>query len=126
MKKLSLILSVFIFIGGAHLTAAAADWTVTKAANSDDGACDADCSLREATAAAASGDRIVFSPALIGQTLTLGGTPITYVGKRLEFDGNLDGVNVAQISGSNNTYHFDVRDNGSLTLKNITLVQGQD
>jgi hypothetical protein len=31
MKKLSLILSVLIFICGAHFTAGAADWTVTKA-----------------------------------------------------------------------------------------------
>ncbi len=37
---------------------AAATWTVTKTADTNDGACDSDCSLREAIAAAASGDTI--------------------------------------------------------------------
>lgn len=124
MKKLSLILSGLIFIGGAVSAANGADWTVTKATNSDDGVCNADCSLREAVAVAVSGDRVIFNSNLIGQTFTLGGTPIAYVGKRLEIDGNLDGTNVVQLSGSNNTIHFDVEDNASLTLKNMILVQG--
>ena len=106
------------------VSANGATWTVTKAVNSDDGVCNSDCSLREAVAVSNSGDLIVFNPNLVGQTFTLGGTAIAYVGKRIEIDGNLDGVNVAQISGSNNTYHFDVRDEGSLTLRNITLVNG--
>lgn len=126
MKKLLFILSVFIFICGAWSGAGAATWTVTKAANSNDNVCDADCSLREAVAAAASGDLIVFDSDLVGQTITLGGTPISYVGKRLEIDGNLDGVNVAFLSGSNTTYHFDIQNNASLSLKNMILTQGNN
>lgn len=125
MKKANLfiigLITVFIF---GVASASAATWTVTKATNSDDGVCNADCSLREAVAVSNSGDLIVFTPNLLGQTFTLGGSPIAYVGKRIEIDGNLDGVNVAQISGGNNTYHFDVRDEGALTLRNITLVNG--
>ena len=41
--------------------ARAAAWTVTKVQDTDDGACDADCSLREAVAVAAPGDTINFS-----------------------------------------------------------------
>jgi CSLREA domain-containing protein len=124
MKKLLFILSVFVFIGGAVSGVSAAVWTVTKSANSNDGACNADCSLREAVAAASSGDTVVFNSSLIGQTFALGGTPIEYVGKRIEIDGNLDGVNVVLLSGGGTTYHFDIQDNASLTLKNMILAQG--
>jgi len=41
--------------------AQAATWTVTKIQDTDDGVCDADCSLREAIGAAAAGDSVVFS-----------------------------------------------------------------
>lgn len=125
MKKANLfiigLISIFIF---GVVSANGATWTVTKSTNSNDGVCNADCSLREAVAVSNSGDLIVFNSNLIGQTFTLGGSPIAYVGKRIEIDGNIDGVNVAQISGSNNTYHFNVRDEGALTLRNITLVNG--
>jgi CSLREA domain-containing protein len=62
----------FLLAQGAH----AAVYTVTKTADSNDGACDADCSLREAVAAAnltPDNDVIEFSPAFLGafQTLTL-------------------------------------------------------
>lgn len=131
MKKLSLqsfivgVLTI-LFIFGTFETAKAADWLVTKSTNSDDGVCDTDCSLREAVAVSASGDRVIFNSNLIGQTFTLGGTPITYVGKRIEIDGNIDGVNVVFLSGSNTTHHFEVWDNGSLTLKNMILAQGNN
>lgn len=126
MKKLLFTLLSFVFIFGAAEIAHAATWTVTKAANSDDGVCNADCSLREAVAVANSGDSIIFNSNLIGQTFTLGGTPIVYSGKRLEIDGNIDGVNVAFLSGSNTSNHFEVWDNGSLTLKNMILALGNN
>lgn len=46
---------------------------VTKTADTNDGTCDADCSLREAIAAAAPGDEIIFATPLFGssQTITL-------------------------------------------------------
>ena len=42
---------VFLFLGGSNL-ASAATFTVTKTADTNDGLCDADCSLREAVFAA--------------------------------------------------------------------------
>ncbi len=123
MKKLLFILSVFIFICGAGSGVSAATWTVTKAANSNDGVCSADCSLREAVAAAASGDTVVFNANLIGQTFTLGGSAIV-ITRRIAIDGNLDGVNVAFISGSNTSRIFTIQPDAGLDLKNAILVQG--
>ncbi|HZH35373.1 MAG TPA: carboxypeptidase-like regulatory domain-containing protein [Pyrinomonadaceae bacterium] len=105
------------------ITANAAIWTVTKAANSNDNVCDADCSLREAVFKADSGDTVVFSSNLIGQTITLGGSDIN-ITKRITIDGFLNDPNVAFISGSNTSRHFYVEDGAGLNLRNITLVQG--
>ena len=124
MKRLQinlLIITAFLFAFCA--TANAANWTVTKAANSNDGSCDADCSLREAVAAADSGDTVVFSGNLLGQTITLGGSDIN-ITKRITIDGFLNDPNVAFISGSNTSRHFYVEDGAGLILRNITLVQG--
>lgn len=118
------ILILAIFLTCAAAAASAATFTVTKATNSNDGVCNADCSLREAVAAAQSGDTVVFNSNLVGQTFTLGGSFIEIVGKRIEIDGDIDGVNVAFLSGSNNTMHFYVRDNAALTLKNMILASG--
>jgi CSLREA domain-containing protein len=114
---------IVVFFCGAAISANAATWMVTKATNSADGACNADCSLREAVAAADSGDTIVFSSNLIGQTITLGGSHIV-ITKRITIDGYLNNPNVAFISGSNTSRHFYVQDNAALDLRNITLVQG--
>jgi CSLREA domain-containing protein len=46
-----------VMLSGAA-TVRAANWTVTKTTDSNDGVCDADCSLREAIAVAAAGDTI--------------------------------------------------------------------
>lgn len=47
---------------------------VTKLDDTNDGFCDADCSLREAIGAAAPGDTITFAPALSGGTIRLAST----------------------------------------------------
>ena len=56
-------------------SASGATLVVTKTANTTDGACNADCSLREAIAAAAPGDTIEFaSPLFVSpQTIATGG-----------------------------------------------------
>ena len=70
-------LVLILFAAGAR----AEVFTVNKTADTNDGACDADCSLREAIAAAATGDVVQFatppfnSPQTI--TLTLGALTIT-------------------------------------------------
>jgi CSLREA domain-containing protein len=124
MKNLQTLIIGFlaILIVGAG-TVNAANWTVTKSNNSNDGACNADCSLREAVGAADSGDTVVFSPNLLGQTITLGGSDIN-ITKRITIDGFLNDPNVAFISGSNTSRHFYVEDGAGLDLRNITLVQG--
>lgn len=77
MKRLqNILLSIHTVIFIFAATANAADWMVTKSSNSNDGACDADCSLREAVAAADSGDTVIFNSYLIGQTFTPGGEDI--------------------------------------------------
>jgi hypothetical protein len=128
MKKLSLqsfIIGAFTIalIFGAAQLAAAATRTVTKSANSNDGVCDADCSLREAVAVAQAGDTIVFDHNLVGQTFVLGGTDLT-ITKHITIDGTLNDPNVVFLSGSSTSRHFWVTPTGELNLKNMILVQG--
>ncbi len=62
--KLRIMAIAILVIAGSMLTARnarAAILVVTKTADTSDGVCDADCSLREAIAAASSGDQIAFS-----------------------------------------------------------------
>ena len=57
MSEFARIMVVTVFIMFASQAVTAATFTVTKIADTNDGVCDADCSLREAVAAAnASGD----------------------------------------------------------------------
>ena len=63
MKARSLIIPFILSLlfAGAAASTRASVLTVSKTADTADGVCDSDCSLREAVAAAASGDTIVFS-----------------------------------------------------------------
>lgn len=119
-QKIIFVLAIVLLFGAA---ANAATWTVTKAANSNDGACDADCSLREAVAVADSGDTVVFNDNLVGQTFTLGGSEIV-ITNRITIDGFLNNPNVAFVSGSGTSRIFNVAPGGGLDLRNIILVQG--
>lgn len=70
-----------VFIFAVAQIAFAATFTVTKIADTNDGVCDADCSLREAVGAAnasAADDVIEFDAGVFGtaQTITLSGTEI--------------------------------------------------
>jgi hypothetical protein len=120
LRSLIICLSTILFISAS---ASAANWTVTKATNSNDNVCDADCSLREAVFKANSGDTIVFSPNLVGQTFMLGGSQIT-INNQITIDGNIDGGNVAFISGGGTSRIFRLAENSALTLKNAILVNG--
>ncbi|MDQ4122784.1 MAG: carboxypeptidase-like regulatory domain-containing protein [Acidobacteriota bacterium] len=124
MKKIqAFIFGIFTILFICATTANAVTWTVTKSTNSNDSVCDADCSLREAVFNADSGDTVVFSSNLVGQTISLGGSHIV-ITKRITIDGYLNNPNVAFISGSNTSRHFYVQENAALDLRNITLVQG--
>jgi uncharacterized repeat protein (TIGR01451 family)/CSLREA domain-containing protein len=62
-------------------------WTVNNFEDTNDGACDdTHCTLREAIAAAASGDKIIFATAS-AQTIELAIEPLYIVGKSLSIDG---------------------------------------
>jgi CSLREA domain-containing protein len=104
---------------------AAATWVVTKTADTNDGKCDGDCSLREAIAAAGSGDTINFSgltlPATI--TLTLGDLVI---GNFMTITINGPGADQLAIDGNQASRVFWVYDVGSLTLSDLTIQHGQN
>ena len=74
MKARSLIIPFILSLlfAGAAASTRASVLTVSKTADTADGVCDSDCSLREAVAASASGDTIVFSDLFnTPQTITL-------------------------------------------------------
>ncbi len=124
MKKLqTIIIGIFTILIIGAATANAATWTVTKSTNSNDNVCDADCSLREAVFKADSGDTVVFSPNLVGQTITLGGSEIV-ITRRITIDGYLNNPNVAFISGEMTSRIFHILVSGGLDLRNAILVQG--
>lgn len=104
----------------------AATFTVTKVADTNDGTCDADCSLREAIAAAnasAANDTIAFS-SLFGtsQTITLSGTDliITNAGT-LTING--PGADKLTVSG-NSVSRVITNDTSAVTTINNLLVTG--
>ncbi|HEX8396901.1 MAG TPA: FG-GAP-like repeat-containing protein [Pyrinomonadaceae bacterium] len=108
-------------------TAAAATYTVTKTADTNDGACDADCSLREAIAAAnvsAENDMISFSINVFStpQTivLTSGDLIITNNGS-LTIVGR--GANFLTVSG-NNTSRVFTNNTGAATAISFLRVTG--
>lgn len=102
----------------------AATLTVTKTADSDDGICNADCSLREAISSASSGDTIGFASPLFdsAQTLTLTFGEFV-IEKTLIINGK--GVKLTTISGNNAGRIFNVQTNGNLTLNGLTLRNGR-
>src|SRR5438034_11189567 len=82
---------VLVLLGAAS-DAVATDFTVTKTADTNDGVCNADCSLREAIAAAnalAGADRVILGT---GQTynLSLGALAVT---DALTIDGHGSTIN---------------------------------
>lgn len=116
-----LTLAILMLAGVSSLGATATTWTVTKTADTNDGACDSDCSLREAIAAAASGDTIVFDASLSGGTITLGGVltlskSVTIDGSALAASITLDGVNAYRV--------FYVNSDVTATLNHLTITRG--
>src|SRR5689334_12123695 len=99
LRSLSTLIFVLVLLGSWTSLAMASSLTVTKVADTNDGVCNSDCSLREAIAAASAGDTVTFDPTLAGQTI--------YLTSSLLIDKNLtvDGSNLAphiQVSGDTN------------------------
>ncbi|MBN2007024.1 MAG: DUF11 domain-containing protein [Anaerolineae bacterium] len=104
------------------LLAARADTlVVTKTADTDDGICDADCSLREAVAIAGSGDTITFDAGLSGQTLVLESEMV--ISKTLTLDGSALAAH-ARISGNDAVRVFYVADEANVTLFHLDVISG--
>ncbi len=92
--------------------------TVTKLTDSNDGACDSDCSLREALAAAASGDVIVFAPGLRG-TITLGETLMILRDVTIHGPRTKDVI----ISGNEAVRAFYINPGVKFTLSNLVITK---
>jgi CSLREA domain-containing protein len=128
---LPMILAATVLLGVAP--ASAATFTVTKTADTADGTCDADCSLREAIIAAntaAGPDTIVVPPGTYVRTIS--GTA-----EELAANGDLDITADVEVIGSgalttiiegNDTASgervFDVQPGAILTMSGVTITRG--
>ncbi len=128
MKFKALFLVLFLTCGAAH--AQQATFTVTKLADTNDGVCDADCSLREAIAAAGANgntisDNIYFAYPLFGtlQTITLDPNlgPLVLDSSVFLVGPFTVGVN---ISGGDATRVFDIPTGGGGLFQSINVING--
>jgi CSLREA domain-containing protein len=117
-----------LLIVACAVEASAATFTVTKTADTDDGVCDADCSLREAIAAAnsASSDDLVNFDATVfnvARTITLSGNEISILGiGTLTINGT--GSAVLDISGNSTSRIFVVDQSANLIVNGVKLRHG--
>ncbi|HEX8736698.1 MAG TPA: CSLREA domain-containing protein, partial [Pyrinomonadaceae bacterium] len=117
--NLFLLLSAFILAGAAQ-SILAVPRTVTKLADTDDGVCNADCSLREAVDVAINGDNVTFVAGLAGQTISLTKGAITIADKNILIIG-LDGLSV---SGINQSRIFHITDGAIVNINNLDMKEG--
>ncbi len=115
----------FLFIlNTKNIVFARATLTVTKVADTDDGVCDADCSLREAMTVAESNPdetTIIFDvPDL--STITLGGTALPTVTTQIVIDGST-AVSLS-VSGDYASSVFIVEYPGYLSVEQLTILEG--
>jgi CSLREA domain-containing protein len=114
-----------LFLGLLAGSSSAATWTVTKTADTNDGTCDADCSLREAIVRSnqtPASDTIVFSPLFNSPqtiTLTLGELNITTT---MVIEG--PGARLLSVSGGGVSRVISVSAGGSATLNNFAIRNG--
>ena len=120
VSKVAVLL--LLILSAATYTYAAHSLTVTKTADTADGVCDSDCSLREAVAAAAPGDTIVFSPLfLIPQTITLTNGQIA-ITKDLTITGT--GRGLLSLSGNNAGRIFRISGGAVVMISRMKLRDG--
>jgi len=103
------------------LPARADTLVVTKTADTNDYVCDADCSLREAVAAAVSGDTITFDAGLSGETLTL--TTELVITRSIALDGSALAAHV-RISGGDATRVFYIDAGADVTFVHLDVING--
>ncbi len=113
----------------AAASVSAADLVVTKTADTNDGVCNADCSLREAVAAAnaaSTDDTITFDPTVfnIARTITLGGTQL-----QADNNGALTingpGADLLTISGNSQSRILFLATGSKVTVAGIRVIGGR-
>ncbi|MBX3065176.1 MAG: CSLREA domain-containing protein [Anaerolineae bacterium] len=124
-RHLLIYLALGILISGllplTNVQVRAAEFVVTKLADTSDGTCDSDCSLREAIAAAATDSTITFAGSLTG-TITLAGTELL-IDKHLTISG--PGADVLAISGNLTSRVFNISYNINANISGLTITQGK-
>ena len=126
-KKFMFLLGVLSLIVLSTLwvwagTAQGASIDVTKTDDTNDGVCDADCSLREAITAASSGDTINIS---IGEyTLTLGTELVIAVDLTLNGAGSGDTIIQAAISSADATSRVFNITSGTVAISGVAVQNG--
>jgi CSLREA domain-containing protein len=123
-SRAAAFLLAVLFCGIAAVSTSAATLVVTKTEDTNDGVCDADCSLREAVSVANADDTVVFSslfntPQTI--TLTLGQIALT---RNLSITGS--GSNLLTVSGNNAGRIFYISGGASVSLAGMTLRDGRN
>jgi len=116
---LSLILALLILNPGTSVLAASRE--VTKTADTDDGVCNSDCSLREAVDVAGSGDVITFDPSLSGDTILL--TSTINIAESITIDGSSLTDHI-KISGGDSIRIFYINSGYNVTFTHIALIDG--
>ena len=127
MFKFGRVLVGILFTFCLVQTGLAATYTVTKTADTADGMCDADCSLREAIAAAnltADNDVIEFAALFnTAQTITLGGTDLIITNNgTLIINGT--GADKLTVSGNNVSRVFTNNTGANSTINNLRVMGG--
>src|SRR5207302_7315144 len=120
MLRTRLLLIAMPILGILALLAAPAAGasTLTVANAQDKGA----GSLRDTITNAKSGDTIVFSPALNGQTITLTSDQLT-IKKSLDIEG--PGPSLLSISGNDKNRVFNINEGLNVTIAGLTITHGR-
>ena len=127
IQKLSTI-AIATILSFAFATAIqATTFTVTKIADTNDGTCDADCSLREAVDEASNSageDTIEFASPLFdtAQTITLGGNPITIDNHDVIINGT--SAKLLTVDADMQSRVFQVFNGADVTFNNLTITGG--
>lgn len=127
MPRFIRVLVAILFFAVLVQTANSATFTVSQIADTNDGTCDADCSLREAVVAAnasTEADTITFSSLFnTAQTITLGGTDIIITNNGgLTING--PGADKLTVSGNNLSRVFTNNTGAITTISNLRVTGG--
>jgi CSLREA domain-containing protein len=134
LRRISKAVSCFVFMLLVATCLYGATFTVTKIADTNDGICDSDCSLREAVSSAnnsATNDTIEFGGPIFGslpETIVLGGTQIEIANNgslSLNGHGTLGGVFLETISGNGLSRAFFVRQGANVSFSGFRIANGK-